>query len=223
MTLTVEPGEVIALVGPTGAGKSTLVSLIPRFYDPWQGTVQVDDIDVRELPLANLRAQVSLVLQEPFLLPISVGENIAYGRPAATADDIRRAAHAAQAAEFIEQLPEGYDTVIGERGATLSGGQKQRLAIARALLRDSPLMIFDEPTSALDTTTEAEILAALQALLKNRTAFLIAHRLSTVQLADRIVVLDEGRIAEVGRQAELLAANGLYRRLHDAQLRDPNP
>ncbi len=223
VTLTVEPGEVIALVGPTGAGKSTLVSLIPRFYDPWQGTVQVDDIDVRELPLANLRAQVSLVLQEPFLLPISVGENIAYGRPAATADDIRRAAHAAQAAEFIEQLPEGYDTVIGERGATLSGGQKQRLAIARALLRDSPLMIFDEPTSALDTTTEAEILAALQALLKNRTAFLIAHRLSTVQLADRIVVLDEGRIAEVGRQAELLAANGLYRRLHDAQLRDPNP
>ena len=220
MTLTVEPGEVIALVGSTGAGKSTLISLIPRFYDPWRGTVQVDDIDVRELPLAKLRAQVSLVLQDPFLLPMSIRDNIAYGRPEATAEEIYRAAQTAQAAEFIEQLPEGYNTVIGERGATLSGGQQQRLAIARAILRDSPIMVFDEPTSALDASTEAQLLAALKALLKNRTAFVIAHRFSTVHLADRVVVINQGRIVEAGRHTELVKAGGLYQQLHDAQAQD---
>jgi ATP-binding cassette subfamily B protein/subfamily B ATP-binding cassette protein MsbA len=216
--LEVLPGETIALVGATGAGKSTLVSLLPRFFDPWQGNILLDGMDLRQIQLKSLRSQISLVLQDPFLLPLTIAENIAYGRPAAARAEIIRAAELANADEFIRQLPQGYDTVIGELGATLSGGQKQRLSIARALLKDAPILILDEPTSALDVATEAAIMGALQQLMAGRTTFIIAHRLSTVQRADRIVVLDQGRIAEVGTHQALLDRRGLYFRLHAAQV-----
>jgi ATP-binding cassette subfamily B protein/subfamily B ATP-binding cassette protein MsbA len=215
--LEVLPGETIALVGATGAGKSTLVSLLPRFFDPWQGSILLDGIDLRQIQLKSLRSQISLVLQDPFLLPLSIANNIAYGLPAAARSQIIRAAELANADEFIRHLPQGYDTVIGERGATLSGGQKQRLSIARALLKDAPILLLDEPTSALDVATEASIMGALQQLMAGRTTFIIAHRLSTVQRADRIVVLDQGRIAEVGTHQALLDRQGLYFRLHSAQ------
>jgi ATP-binding cassette subfamily B protein/subfamily B ATP-binding cassette protein MsbA len=212
-----EPGEVVGLVGMTGAGKSTLVSLIPRFFDPWEGRVLLDGVDLRELRLRDLRAQVALMLQEPFLLPLTVAENIAYGRPEARREEIEAAARAARAHEFIAQLPRGYDTVVGERGATLSGGERQRLAIARAVLRDAPVLILDEPTAALDLATEALVLEALERLVRGRTTFVIAHRLSTLRRVDRIVVLEEGRIVEQGRPQDLLAARGHYWRLHRLQ------
>jgi ATP-binding cassette, subfamily B, bacterial len=217
INLEVERGETIALVGATGAGKTTLVSLIPRFYDPWQGQVMLDGTDIRDIELASLRKQVSLVLQDPFLLPLSIAENIAYGRPEANGDEIVAAAVAANADEFIRQLPEGYDTVLGERGVTLSGGQRQRLAIARALLKDAPILILDEPTSALDAGTEALLLEALKRLMQGRTTFIIAHRLSTIRNADRILVLDDGSLAEIGTHEELIAADGLYKRLCESQ------
>ncbi len=216
--LHVQAGETVALVGSTGAGKSTLASLVPRFFDPWEGRVLLDGTDARDLQLRSLRQQVALVLQEPFLLPLSVAENIAYGRPDASREEIVAAAVAANADEFIRHLPDGYDTVIGERGATLSGGQRQRLGIARALLKDAPILILDEPTSALDTKTEALILEALERLMANRTTFIIAHRLSTIRNTDRVVVLKGGTIAEQGSEAQLLTLGGAYQHLAASQM-----
>jgi ATP-binding cassette subfamily B protein/subfamily B ATP-binding cassette protein MsbA len=217
ITLDARPGETVALVGRTGAGKSTLAALIPRFFDPWQGRVLVDGVDVRTVQLASLRAQIALVLQEPFLLPLSVAENIAYGRLGAGREEIIAAAVSANADEFIQRLPDGYDTVLGERGATLSGGQRQRLAIARALLKDAPVLILDEPTAALDAQTEGLLLAALERLMAGRTTFIIAHRLATIQRATRIVVLESGRVVETGGHEELLAARGRYQHFYELQ------
>ncbi len=211
------PGQTIAIVGATGAGKSTLVSLVPRFFDPWKGTVLIDGRDVRDVELKSLRSQVGIVLQEPFLFPLSIAENIAYGKPEATREEIEAAARAANVHQFIERLSEGYDTVIGERGATLSGGERQRISIARALLKNAPILILDEPTSALDAQTEALLLEALERLMKNKTTFIIAHRLSTIRKANQIIVLENGRIAEAGTHKQLLANGGLYSLFHNIQ------
>ena len=215
--LDVEPGETVALVGPTGAGKTTLVSLIPRFFDPWQGRIVLDGIDIRDLKVTSLRKQISMVLQDPFLLPLTAGENIAYGRPEASREEIVAAAVAANADEFIQELPDGYDTPMAECGSTLSGGQKQRLSIARALLKDAPILILDEPTSALDMHTEALLLKALERLTQGRTTFIIAHRMSTIRNADRIVMIEHGKVAEIGAHSELIAANGLYAHFYALQ------
>lgn len=216
LSLEVQPGETVALIGESGAGKSTLVSLIPRLADVWDGRVLIDGHDVRQLRLRSLRQQIAMVLQEPFLFPISVAENIAYGRPDASRKQIEDAARAAKAHDFIQALAQGYDTVIGERGVTLSGGERQRLSIARALLKDAPILILDEPTSALDAETEHSILEALR-LMQGRTTLLIAHRLSTIRQADRIVVLKGGRIVETGTHDQLLALQGSYAHLHNFQ------
>jgi ATP-binding cassette, subfamily B, bacterial len=212
------PGETVAIVGATGVGKSTLVSLIPRFFDPWSGRVTIDGYDVRDVQVKSVREQVALVLQEPFLFPVSIADNIAYGRPDAGRDEIEAAARAANAHAFIDRLPAGYDTMVGERGATLSGGERQRLSIARALLKDAPILILDEPTSALDAETESLLLEALERLMQGRTTFIIAHRLSTIRRADRIVVLQDGTVVETETHTNLLASNGVYARLHRIQL-----
>ena len=212
-----EPGELVALVGPSGAGKSTLASLLLRFYDPDAGRILLDGSDLRDLTLAGLRAQVGVVFQDTFLFSGSIRENIAFGRAGASEEEVVAAAHAAHAWEFIARLPAGLDSPVGERGVQLSEGQKQRLAIARALLRDPRLLILDEPTSALDARSEHLLQAALETLLRGRTAFVIAHRLATVRRADRILVLDGGRIVEQGRHDELLARPGLYRELYTLQ------
>jgi ATP-binding cassette subfamily B protein/subfamily B ATP-binding cassette protein MsbA len=217
VSFSARPGEVVALVGPTGAGKTTLVGLLPRFFDPDEGRVLLDGHDVRDLRLRQVRDSVSLVLQESFLFPFSIAENIAYGRPGAGREEIVDAARAANAHEFVSLLPDGYDTLVGERGATLSGGERQRVAIARALLKDAPVLILDEPTSALDAETEGSLLQALERLMAGRTTVIIAHRLSTIRKADQILVLRDGRIVERGRHQDLLDLGGHYARMHDIQ------
>jgi ATP-binding cassette, subfamily B, bacterial len=223
VNLAVEQGERVAVVGPTGAGKTTLLSLIPRFLDPDTGSVRVLGVDVREVQLRSLRHHIALVTQDAYILPLSVADNIAYGRPGAPLRDIEQAAHVADAHRFIQRLPEGYHTMLGEGGSTLSGGQRQRIALARAVLRDAPILILDEPSSALDMETEQTILDALGPVMEGRTTFIIAHRLSTVRTADRIVVLDKGRIVETGTHATLVASNSVYSRLYRLQHDAPAP
>ena len=214
------PGEVVALVGPSGAGKTTLVSLLPRFWDPDRGRILIDGIDIRSLRLAELRSAIAIVPQDPALFSGTIRENIAYARPGASMEDVEAAARAAHAHEFVERLPDRYETVVGERGIKLSGGQRQRVAIARAILKDPLILILDEATSSLDTESEQLIEDALSRLLVGRTTLIIAHRLSTVRRADRLVVLDRGRIVEEGSHSELLGLGGLYARLYQRQFRD---
>src|SRR5262249_12989409 len=206
--LHVAPGQNVAIVGPTGAGKSTLVSLLPRFYDPQEGRVLLDGTDVREFTLVSLRQQIAMVLQPPLVFPITIGENIAYGRPGASPEAIEHAARLARIHETILRLPQGYDTVVGEQGATLSEGERQRLTIARAILRDAPILILNEPTSSVDAETEALIMEGLEQLMAGRTTFIIAHRLSTVRRADVILVVRGGKIVERGSFAELIHRQG---------------
>jgi ATP-binding cassette subfamily B protein/subfamily B ATP-binding cassette protein MsbA len=210
VTLDVARGQTVALVGATGAGKTTLVSLIPRLFDPWEGAVLLNGHDIREASLSDVRSRVSFVLQDPCLLPLSVADTIAYGRPSASREDIVRSAIAARADDFIRRLPQGYDTLIGQRGATLSGGERQRLSIARALLKNAPILILDEPTSALDVETESLLLEALEQLRAGRTTFIIAHRLSTIRAADRVVILKDGRLMETSPRDALAAHTNLY-------------
>ena len=217
INLDVPAGSTVALVGPTGVGKTTLVSLIPRFYDVIEGKVSIDGVDVREIELDQLHQSVSMVLQDVFLFHGTVRENILFGKPSATEEEMIRAAEIANASEFINHMPNGYDTLIGERGVKLSGGQKQRLSIARAVLKDSPILILDEATSSVDTETELLIQQALERLIEGRTTIIIAHRLSTVRNADRIVALEGTGIVEAGTHEELLANKGLYHKLYTAQ------
>ena len=213
------PGDTIAIIGPTGAGKTTLAGLIPRFFDPWEGRVMLDGHDLRDLQVKALRDQVSVVLQEPFLFPMTIAQNISYGCPSATSADIEWAARAANADAFIRRLPDGYDTPVGSRGATLSGGERQRLSIARALLKQAPILILDEPTSALDPATEHLIVEALGRLMRGRTTFVIAHRLSTIRRASKILVVESGRIREAGDHGQLQERGGLYAQWHATQSR----
>ena len=212
-----KPGQIIGIVGPTGAGKSTLVSLLPRFYDPQQGRILLDGVALQDLTLKSLRRQISIVLQESLLFSGTIAENIRYGRLDASSEEIIAAAKAANAHDFIMRLPQKYETMLGERGAAISGGERQRISVARAFLKDAPILILDEPTSSVDSKTEAVILEALDRLMVGRTTFMIAHRLSTLHSAELILVLNQGRLVEHGTQAQLLSQAGLYKQLHDAQ------
>lgn len=219
VNVDIAAGEVVALVGPSGAGKSTFANLVPRFYDTVSGTVRIDGMDVREVLKSELRAQIALVSQEALLFSDSIANNIYIGKPDATLEEIHAAARMANAHEFIESLEAGYDTLVGERGSRLSGGQRQRISIARAFLKNAPIIILDEPTSALDAESEHQIQAALENLSKGRTVLIIAHRFSTIQHADRILVFDAGRIVAMGSHSELYPTNDLYRSLYDKQAR----
>jgi ABC-type multidrug transport system fused ATPase/permease subunit len=223
VSFTIKAGEMIGVVGPTGTGKSTIMSLIPRFYDPNSGKVIVDGVDVRDYRLQALRGQIAYVLQETVLFRGTVAENIAYGRGTATRNEIEAAARLANAHEFISKMPQGYDTMIGERGDTLSGGQRQRIGIARAIIRDNPILMLDEPTAALDTESEQLVIEALERLMKGRTVITIAHRLSTIRDATRILVLKDGALAEQGSHAELMALGGVYAELYQIQFDKSQP
>jgi ATP-binding cassette subfamily B protein/subfamily B ATP-binding cassette protein MsbA len=216
-SLEVEPGQMVGIVGATGAGKSTLAGLIARLYDPWQGRIEMDGRDLRDLQLESVREAVALTFQEPFLLPATILENIKYGRPSATQQEVEAAARAAGAHRFIERLPDGYNTLLGERGATLSGGERQRISIARALLKDAPVLVLDEPTAALDTETERHLIESLRRLRAGKTTIIIAHRLSTVRYADQIVVIKAGRLLEAGTHDALLSLQAEYAELFEMQ------
>jgi subfamily B ATP-binding cassette protein MsbA len=217
ISFTIQPGQLVGFVGATGGGKSTVASLIPRFYDATAGRVLVDGVDVRDYRLRSLRNQIGCVLQDTVLFAGTIAENIAYGRPGATREDIVAAAKLANADEFIAKMSKGYDSEVGERGMTLSGGQRQRIGIARAIIRNSPILILDEPTAALDTESEKVVMEALERLMKGRTAIAIAHRLSTIRDADKIVVFKDGFVAEQGTHDELLRNDGLYAELYRIQ------
>jgi ABC-type multidrug transport system fused ATPase/permease subunit len=222
VSFRVRPGEVVALVGPSGAGKSTIAQLIPRLYDPDTGEVCIDGSDIRSFTLDSLRRQVSLVLQDTILFGGTVAHNIGYGRAGATRDEIIAAAVRANAQEFIEQMPDGYDTELNERATNLSGGQRQRIAIARALVRDAPILILDEPTTGLDAESAHMVLQGLQELMKGKTTIVISHDLHLIQTADRILVIHRGRIEQVGGHAELLREGGLYASLHARRFGEPD-
>src|SRR2546429_1577058 len=220
LSLKIEPGQLAALVGPTGAGKTTIVSLLPRFYDLSSGEIRIDGTDIRRFKIKSLREQISFVLQESLLFRATIAQNIAYGKPEATEEEIIRAAKLANADEFIGRMPEGYETIVGERGVTLSGGQRQRIAIARAIIRNAPILVLDEPSAGLDSASEKLVFDALGNLMTGKTSIVIAHRLATVRRADIIFVIDPGRIVEQGTHEELLDGGGLYSRLYDLQFKD---
>jgi subfamily B ATP-binding cassette protein MsbA len=220
VSLRIEPGQVAALVGPTGAGKTTIISLIPRFYDPDSGQVKIDGYNVRSFTQKSLRQQISFVLQETLLFHAPIWYNIAYGKPGASRAGILRAAKLANAHEFIEKMPQGYDTMVGERGVTLSGGQRQRIAIARAVIRDSAILILDEPTTGLDAGSEKVVVEALDRLMDGKTSIVIAHRLATIRRADVIFVVQDGRIVESGKHEQLIRSAGLYSQLYALQFRE---
>ena len=223
MSFEIEPGQVAAFVGPTGGGKTTLISLVARFYDPLSGEVRIDGTNIRNYTMKSLRQQISFVLQETLLFRAPVWQNIAYGRPEANREEIIRAAKLANAHEFIDEMPEGYDTMVGERGVTLSGGQRQRIAIARAVIRNTPILVLDEPTSGLDAVSEQAVFEALDRLMKDKTSIVIAHHLATIRRADIIFVVKDNTLVERGTHAELLAAGGLYSELYDIQFRKEDP
>jgi subfamily B ATP-binding cassette protein MsbA len=222
ITFTIAPGQMVGIVGPTGSGKSTVVSLIPRFRDPRAGRITIDGVDITDYKLHGLRCQIGFVLQDTVLLRGTVRENIAFGRPDATEDEIVAAARHANADEFIVRMPAGYDSLVGDRGGTLSGGQRQRIGIARALIRNSPILILDEPTAALDAESEELVIEAMERLMQGRTVITIAHRLSTLRNADKLIVIKEGVVAESGTHEELLALEGIYAGLHHLQFDRPS-
>jgi len=223
LSFEIEPGQIAAFVGPTGGGKSTIISLVARFYDPVSGEVKIDGTNIRNYTMKSLRQQLSFVLQETLLFNAPVWQNIAYGRPEASRRDIIEAAKLANAHEFIEEMPEGYDTMVGERGVTLSGGQRQRIAIARAVIRNTPILILDEPTSGLDAASEQTVFEALDRLMKGRTSIVIAHHLATIRRADIIFVVKDNTLLERGTHDELLAAGGLYAELCEIQFSKEDP